>query len=64
MKYALLALAALALGLLTACAGSGIQGNIKLGPYGDYTSGTLNLDATPFLPPAKSYNADLQQLEK
>ena len=61
MKYLGIAIALLTLACFTGCAGSGIQGNIGLGPYGDYTSGTLNLDLEPFLPAPKSYNGQLEK---
>lgn len=66
MRFALIAIALLTLGAFTGCSGSaGPQFRIQT-PYGSYdgsTSGTIDLDLRPYLPPAKTYTPD-EQLEK
>jgi len=69
MKFPAIALAALAVAIITGCGSTGAGVRI-LTPYGTIdTSGTTELDLRGVmqqqqLPPAHSYNLDLQPLEK
>lgn len=68
MKFLAIAIAALTLAAFTGCGSSGAGVRI-LTPYGTIdTSGTTELDLRGVmqqqLPPPKSYNLDLQPLEK
>ena len=69
MKFVYIAIAALLLGLITGCGGTGAGVRI-LTPYGTIdTSGTTELDLRGVMqdddyPAPRSYNLDLQPLEK